>query len=76
MHAFARLFISDLNANDCRVFDWLGAHSKNDEKHLCLLVMLTTSIKSIYIHFMTISQTPILGRNASHIVRLITEGIL
>ena len=25
MHAFARLFATDLNANDCRVFDWLGA---------------------------------------------------
>ena len=28
MHAFARLFISDLIANDCRVFDWLGALNK------------------------------------------------
>ena len=28
MHAFARLFKSDLIANDCRVFDWLGAHNK------------------------------------------------
>ena len=33
MHAFARLFTSDLIANDCRVYDWLGALSKNDEKH-------------------------------------------
>ena len=41
MHAFARLFTSDLIANDCRVFDWLGVLNKNDEKHLCLLVMLT-----------------------------------
>ena len=24
MHAFARLFTTDLIANDCRVFDWLG----------------------------------------------------
>ena len=29
MHAFARLFTSDLIANDCCVFDWLGALSKN-----------------------------------------------
>ena len=28
MHDFARLFTSDLIANDCRVFDWLGALSK------------------------------------------------
>ena len=28
MHAFARLFTSDLIANDCRVFDWLGALNK------------------------------------------------
>ena len=28
MHAFARLFTSDLIANDCRVYDWLGALSK------------------------------------------------
>ena len=35
MHAFARLFTSDLIANDCRVFDWLGSlNKKNDEKHL------------------------------------------
>ena len=34
MHAFARLFTSDLSANDCRVFDWLGALNKNDEKHI------------------------------------------
>ena len=26
--AFARLFTSDLIANDCRVYDWLGALSK------------------------------------------------
>ena len=33
MHAFARLFTSDLIANDCPVFDWLGAlNKKNDEK--------------------------------------------
>ena len=28
MHAFARLFTSDFIANDCRVFDWLGALNK------------------------------------------------
>ena len=57
MHAFARLFTSDLIANDCRVFDWLGALNKNDEKHLCLLVMLTTSTTVIDSHFMSCSQT-------------------
>ena len=31
MHVFARLFTSALIANDCRVFDWLGAL---DEKHM------------------------------------------
>ena len=25
MHALGRLFTTDLVANDCRVFDWLGA---------------------------------------------------
>ena len=49
-HAFARLFTSDLIANDCRVYDWLGALSKNDEKHLCLLVMLTMSTTVIDSH--------------------------
>ena len=34
MHAFARLFTSDLIANDCRVFDWLGELIKNDELHV------------------------------------------
>ena len=35
MHAFARLFTSDLIANDCRVFDRLGAlNKKKDEKHV------------------------------------------
>ena len=28
MHAFSRLFTTDLVANDCRVFDWLGALTK------------------------------------------------
>ena len=28
LHAFARLVTSDLIANDCRVFDWLGALNK------------------------------------------------
>ena len=28
MHAFARLFTSELIANECRVFDWLGALNK------------------------------------------------
>ena len=57
MHAFARLFTSDLIANDCRVFDWIRALKKNDEKHLCLLVMLTTSTPVIDSHFMSSSQT-------------------
>ena len=35
MHAFARLYTSNLIANDYRVFDRLGAlNKKNDEKHL------------------------------------------
>ena len=36
MHAFARLFTSDLIANDCRVFDWLGALNKKMMKNLCV----------------------------------------
>ena len=28
MHAFTRLFTSDLVANDCRVFDWVAAVNK------------------------------------------------
>ena len=43
MHAFARLYTSDLIGNYSRVFDWLGHLIKNDEKHLCLLVMLRPS---------------------------------
>ena len=35
MHAFSRLFTTDLVANDCRGFDCFGALTKNDEKHLC-----------------------------------------
>ena len=58
MHAFARLFTSDLIANDCHVFECLGAlNKKNDEKHLCLLVMLTTSTAVIDSHCMSSSQT-------------------
>ena len=58
MHAFARLLISDLIANYCRVFDWLDAlNKKNYEKHLCLLVMLTTSTTVIGSHVMSSSQT-------------------
>ena len=29
MHDFTSLFTTDLVANDCRVFDWLGALNKN-----------------------------------------------
>ena len=28
MHAFSRLFTTDLVANDCRVFDWLGVRNR------------------------------------------------
>ena len=28
MHAFSRLFNTDLIANDCRVFDWLGVRNR------------------------------------------------
>ena len=57
MHAFARLFTSDLIANDCRVYDWLGALSKKMMKNMCLLVMLTISTTVIDSHFMSSSQT-------------------
>ena len=57
MHAFARLFTSDLIANDCRVFDWLGAFNKKMMKNICLLVMLTTSTTVIDSHVMSSSQT-------------------
>ena len=30
MSAFSRLFSTDLVANDCRVFDWLGALDRNE----------------------------------------------
>ena len=36
MHAFARLFTSDLIANDCRVFDLLGALNKKMMKNICV----------------------------------------
>ena len=36
MHAFARLFTSDLIANGCRVFDWLGALSTKMMKNICV----------------------------------------
>ena len=39
MHAFARLFTSDLIANDCRVYDWLGALSKKMMKNICVCLL-------------------------------------
>ena len=36
MHAFVRLFTSDLIVNDCRVFDWLGALNKKMMKNICV----------------------------------------
>ena len=77
MHAFARLFKSDVIANDCRVFDRLGALNKNYE-NICLLVVLTTSTTVIYSHFMFSSQTYIRQfwrKNPVHTVQLITESI-
>ena len=32
VHAFSRIFTTDLVANDCRVFDWLGAFIKKNPK--------------------------------------------
>ena len=79
MHAFARLFTSDLIANDCRVHDWLGSPSKkNDEKHMCLLVMLTMSTTAIDSHFMSSSQTyrrQFWRKNPVHSVQPITKTI-
>ena len=57
MHAFARLSTSDLIANGSRVFDWLGVLNTNDEKHMCLSVMLTTPTTVIDSHVMSSSQT-------------------
>ena len=36
MHAFARLFTTDLIVNDCRVFDWLGALNTKMMKNICV----------------------------------------
>ena len=46
MHAFTRLFTTDLVANDCHVFDWIAAVNKNDDDvfvrvccvHVCCVV--------------------------------------
>ena len=77
MHAFALLFTSDLIANDCCVFDWLGALNKNDVKHV--LVSYVNDVNNVYLytfhHNFPDIQMPILGRNTGHIDRLITESI-
>ena len=52
MHAFSRLFTTDLVANDCRGFDWLGALIKNDEKHLCRPLWTIESQHTEFTNFM------------------------
>ena len=39
MHAFTRLFTTDLVANDCRVFDWIGDPNKNDENDVWFIAI-------------------------------------
>ena len=38
MHAFSHIFTTDLVANDCRVFDWLGALIKK-RRETCVFVI-------------------------------------
>ena len=38
MHAFTGLFTTDLVADECRVFDWLGALNKKYDKKTYALV--------------------------------------
>ena len=78
MHAFARLFTTDLTVNDCREFDWLGTLIKNDEKHL-VFDSYANDVNNVYfyplyVHFPD-TQTPILENNGVHTVRPITESI-
>ena len=41
MHAFSRIFTTDLVANDCRVFDWLGAeYAIQNKLAVCLVSTL------------------------------------
>ena len=79
MHAFARLFTSDLIANDCRVFDWLGALNKKWWKtSVFVSYVLTMSTTAIDSHFMSSSQTyrrQFWRNNPVHTVQLITESI-
>ena len=39
MHAFTRLFTTDLVANDCRVFDWI--RMKNDENDVWFIAIFS-----------------------------------
>ena len=76
MHAFARLFTSDLFANDCRVFDRLGTY-KTMMKNICLLVKLTTSTTVVDSHVMSSSHTYANSgeKKSVHTVRLIIKSI-
>ena len=77
MHAFGCLFTTDLNAKIVVCSTGLVHLIKNDDRHLCLLVMLTTSTSlffyQFYVQFPDI-QTPILGEPV-HTVRLIKESM-
>ena len=46
IHAFARLFPSDLIANGCRVFDWLGKLSKKNDEKTSLFVSYVNDVNN------------------------------
>ena len=49
MHAFTRLFTTDLVANDCRVFDWLAAVNKKMMMMVrCVRVRVTSTADDVF----------------------------
>ena len=79
MHACARLFTSDLIANDCRMFDWLGALNKDDEKHLSLLVMLTVYVvnyEGIFGLALGLKRVKMAVHSSSHMVSIMKVACL
>ena len=69
MHAFARVFTSDLIANDCRVFDWLGALKKRNITLLCTH-MYTYTCNKADDH----TQVPVLNCNNYRVIGITRLG--
>ena len=65
MHAFTRLFTTDLVANDCRVFDWLAAVNK---KMIMITMMCVWFVAFVFV--LVLPRRPSYRRRADDVFEM------